>query len=174
MEKIKGMVTQGKVYSNSELAMQLFEKQRFGEKSGEKISYMNEEAFYLFEQKKMDLFDSNFKKLQKDAIVKLFVRGDKRFMVKYEVFCDLRTKGFTPKSALKFGSDFRVYEKGKDIGKAHAKWICFCLSENKQIKPQEFSAQNRVAHSTNKKLLLAIVDSEDDVSYYECSWRKVT
>ena len=122
----------------------------------------------------MELYDSSFKKMSKEHILKKLIRSDKRFLVKYQVFRDLRRKGYTPKSALKFGSDFRVYEKGKNIGKSHAKWVCFCLSENKHLKLQDFSAQSRVAHSTKKRLLLAVVDSEDDISYYETSWKKIS
>jgi tRNA-intron endonuclease len=36
----------------------------------------------------------------------------------------------------------------------------------------DFSAKNRVAHSTNKTLLIAIVDEESDVSYYEVKWTR--
>jgi len=37
---------------------------------------------------------------------------------------------------------------------------------------QDFSAKNRVAHSTKKNLLIGIVDEENDVTYYEISWVK--
>jgi len=36
----------------------------------------------------------------------------------------------------------------------------------------EYAAKNRVAHSTRKRLLLAVVDDEGDVSYWESSWVK--
>jgi tRNA-intron endonuclease len=36
----------------------------------------------------------------------------------------------------------------------------------------DFSAKNRIAHSTKKNLLIAIVDEEGDVSYYEVSWKR--
>jgi len=36
----------------------------------------------------------------------------------------------------------------------------------------EFSAKNRVAHSTRKRLLIAIVDEEGDVTYYEIKWTR--
>ena len=70
------------------------------------------------------------------------------------------------KTALKFGAEFRVYEKRKN----HSKWILFPVSENKSITWQDFSAKNRVAHSTKKNLLIAIVDEETKVSYYEIRW----
>ncbi|MBI4143528.1 tRNA-intron lyase, partial [Candidatus Woesearchaeota archaeon] len=34
----------------------------------------------------------------------------------------------------------------------------------------EFAAKNRVAHSTKKRLLMAIVDAENDVTFYEIRW----
>ena len=82
----------------------------------------------------------------------------------------MRNRGYIVKTALKFGADFRVYDKGKKPGKTHAKWVVFVDHESKKINWNEFSAKNRVAHSTKKKLLLAIVDEESSVSYYEVSW----
>ena len=73
---------------------------------------------------------------------------------------------------MKFGADFRVYDKGKRQGNAHAKWIVFVDSETNKLTWHEFSAKNRVAHSTKKSLLLAIVDEEGSVSYYEINWIK--
>jgi tRNA-intron endonuclease len=173
MEKIKGILIQGKVSSNSQEAVALFDKQRFGEKQGEKIVYMNEEAYFLIEEDKINIYNSSLKKIEKDKVLNSFTKTDKKFLIKYQVFCDLRKKGFTPKSALKFGSDYRIYEKGKNISKNHSEWICFVVSENEKLSMQEFTSKNRVAHSTKKKLLLAIVDCENDVSYYESSWKKI-
>ena len=36
----------------------------------------------------------------------------------------------------------------------------------------EFAAKNRVAHSTRKRLLLAIVDAEGQVTHYEVAWKR--
>ncbi len=170
---IKSYFSSGGIFSNDSLAFSLFEKERFGEKSGEKIVYSFVEAVFLVESKKMDLFDLREKEIDLNSLIKKIERKDKNFLVKYIVFKDLRKKGNIVKSALKFGADFRVYAKGKSIGKDHARWILFCISEHDKISMQEFSAKNRVAHSTNKKLLLAIVDDEDDVSYYESGWLKL-
>jgi len=97
---------------------------------------------------------------------------DKKIEIKYIVFKDLRQKGYIPKTALKFGADFRVYDKGAKPGISHAKWIVFVDYESRKISWHEFSAKNRVAHSTKKNLLLAIVDEEGDIIYYEIKWLK--
>ena len=106
-------------------------------------------------------------------LLKKFQRFDKKIQIKYPVFKNLREKGYIVKTALKFGADFRVYDKGIKSGKKHAKWIVFVDHESKKLTWHEFSAKNRVAHSTKKNLLLAIVDEESDITYYEVSWLKL-
>lgn len=173
MSAIKANLISGKISSNSIESFSLFEKERFGERDGEKIIYSLVEAVYLVESKKMDVFDRDDKKIKLKDLIKLFEKKDKRFLIKFLVFRDLRKKGYIIKSALKFGADFRVYEKGSKIGEKHAKWVLFCLSEHDKLSMYDFSSKNRVAHSTNKKLLIAIVDDENDVSYYEAGWLRL-
>lgn len=173
MEKIRSVFISEKIFSNSKEAFNLFESQRFGERTGEKIFYTLQEALFLVETKKMEITDSKDKKIKEKELFKKFEKIDKKFKTKYLVFRDLRQKGLIVKTALKFGAEFRVYEKGKNIGVDHAKWILFPVSQNEQLTWQDFSAKNRIAHSTNKKLLIAVVDEENEVSYYEVNWLKI-
>ena len=115
---------------------------------------------------------SGKKELIKKELIKKLQSIDKKFQIKYSVFKDLRDRGYIVKTALKFGAEFRVYQKGAKPGKEHAKWIVFTDHESNKMTWHDFSAKNRVAHSTKKKLLLAIVDEEGDVSYYEVAWIK--
>ena len=170
MKKIKATLIAERVTSNTVEAQSLFATSRFGEKSGEKILYSLPEALFLIEDKKMEIIDSRNKLLTQKEILQKFERIDKKFETKYFVFRDLREKGYIVKTALKFGAEFRVYKKGEKINENHSKWILFPVSENKQMTWQDFSAKNRVAHSTKKNLLIAIVDEEGDVSYYEIKW----
>lgn len=173
MEKIKAVLMSEKVFTTSPEAFSLFESQRFGEKSGEKIFYTFQETLFLMENKKLDIYDSKDKKITEKDLMKKFEKLDKKFKIKYLVFRDLRQKGYIVKTALKFGAEFRVYEKGKKLGEDHSKWILFPVSETQQMTWQDFSAKNRVAHSTNKKLLIGVVDDENRVSYYEVNWARI-
>ena len=172
MEKIQAHLIGEVILSNSSEANSLHEKSCFGEPRSGKIQYTLSEALYLIEKSKLEIFNSQGKKIPEKEITKKFQRIDKKFQIKYSVFRDLREKGYVVKTALKFGADFRVYEKGQKPGEEHAKWIVFVDHESRKISWNEFSARNRVAHSTKKNLLLAIVDEEGDVSYYEVSWIK--
>ena len=169
MEKIQAHMTGEMIFSNASEAHALYKKSCFGEPKEGNIQYSLSEALFLVEKDKIEISSRN-KKIPKKELLNKFQRIDKKIQIKYPVFKDLREKGYIVKTALKFGADFRVYDKGKHPGKAHAKWIVFVEHESKKIAWNEFSAKNRIAHSTKKKLLLAIVDEEGDISYYEVSW----
>lgn len=169
MEKIQAHITGEIIFSNTSEAHSLHKKSSFGEPVEDRIQYSLPEVLYLVERKKMELFSRSKKIPEKDLIKKLH-RIDKKIQIKYAVFKDLRERGYIVKTALKFGAEFRVYDKGSKPGKKHAKWIVFTDHESRKLTWHEFSAKNRVAHSTKKNLLLAILDEEGDITYYEVKW----
>ena len=171
MEKIKAYIQGEVIFSNNSEAYSLFEKSHFGEIREDQVQYSLTEALYLVNQEKMEIFQGN-KKISKKEFKEKCIKLDKKTQIKYPVFKDLREKGYIVKSALKFGADFRVYEKGANCGEGHSKWIVFVDHESKRLTWHDFSAKNRIAHSTKKNLLLAIVDEEGDVTYYEVKWIK--
>jgi len=171
MNKIVAHISGSVIASNSNEAHSLQDKSHFGEPSGEKVVYSPTEALYLAEKGKMEIHFKG-KRIPQKNLMEKFRKMDKKMDIKYAVFRDLRQKGYIVKTALKFGAEFRVYEKGMSPKQVHAKWIVFTGSESEKLTWHEFVAENRVAHSTKKKLLLAIVDSENDIIYYEVSWIK--
>lgn len=168
---IQAQFAADKIFSNSEEAFSLYDKSRLGEKKRSKIEYSFSETLFLLHENKLKLFQNN-KEITFDAFLKKTKRLDKRIQIKFPVFLDLRKKGYIVKTALKFGADFRVYKKGIKPGQDHALWILFPVKESEAHTWYDFAAKNRVSHSTKKKLLLAIVDDEEDVTYYEVSWLK--
>ncbi len=169
---IKSYFIGEKIVSTSSEAFSLYEKSLFGEKVGSKIEYSGFEAIYLAMRGKMEIYSGN-KIVEEDFLIKKVKRRDKRIETKLVVFSDLRKKGYIVKTALKFGAEFRVYEKGVKPGEDHAKWIVYSVRENEQMNWHDFAAKSRVAHSTRKKLLLGVVDEESDVTYYEVAWMRV-
>ncbi len=168
---IQAQLSGTKITSNQTSAFSLFEKSRFGEKKPNKIEYSPLEALFLVQQNKLQVI-SNKKTITFDSLLTKLKRKDKALETKFPVFSHLRRKGYVVKTALKFGADFRVYKKGIKPGQDHALWLVFAVKESQKISWQEFSAKNRVAHSTKKKLLLGIVDDEDSVTFYEINWMK--
>ncbi|MEK6896133.1 MAG: tRNA-intron lyase [Nanoarchaeota archaeon] len=166
---IQAQLSDDTITSASEEAFSLYEKSRWGEKKRSHIEYSSVEALALMQGNKLALFQQS-KSIDIQALLKKIKHRDKNIETKLAVFADLRKKGYIVKTALKFGSEFRVYEKGVKPSQGHASWLLFPLREHETLTWYDFAAKNRVATSTNKKLLLAIVDDEGDVTYYVCQW----
>jgi len=166
---IQAHLTGEKISSNSVEAFSLYEKSRFGEKKEGRIEYSPIESLFLLSEKKLSIL-SGKKTLKEEELLKKLKKFDKKIETKLVAFKDLRKKGYILKTALKYGADFRVYEKGIRPGEDHARWVLFVAKETEPLSWHDFAGKNRIAHSIKKNLLIAIVDEEGDVSYYECRW----
>ncbi len=155
--------------SKDKKAFDLYGKGRFGQIVGGKVYYSLVEAAYLLEKKKINIYDGK-KKIDFDTFISKARKLESNFWVRFCVFRDIRDRGYIVKTALKFGADFRIYDRGIKPGEAHARWILFPVYESSTMTWHEFAAKNRVAHSTKKKLLIGIVDDEGSVTYYEVNW----
>jgi len=173
LEKIKALLARERVLAeDSGSAHELYDQSRFGEPKDGKINYSLVEALYLLEKGKMDIYDEKNQKVTFDDFVKLARKVEPNFWIRYAAYKDMRSRGYIVKTALKFGADFRIYDRGIKPGEDHAKWIMYPVHEGSTLTWYEFSAKNRVAHSTRKRLLLAVVDNESDVVYYEIRWTR--
>lgn len=173
IKKFKAVFSKERVMAEkSNEAVDFYNKSRYGEYVEDKIQYSLVEALHLMERKRLILKDGKNKTIKIEKFRKQCEKLEENFWIRYSVFRDLRKRGYIVKTALKFGADFRVYDKGVKPGEDHAKWIVYPLHETEPLTLYEFSAKNRVAHSTRKTLLLAVVDDEGDVSYWNSSWVK--
>ncbi len=168
---IRAFYTAESIRSTSPEAFTLYEKSSFGEKKAGSIEYAPIEALFLASEGKLSLMKGE-KKLSLEAILTLFRKHDKKIATKLVVYTALRNRGYIVKTALKFGAEFRVYERGVKPGENHARWILSVAREHDALNWHEFAAKNRVAHAARKYLLLAIVDDEGDVSFYEVAWTR--
>lgn len=161
------------ITESSDAARELYNQSRYGmllEDGRVQLSLL--EAFYLIEKQKLLILDGKNKEINKESFIKKATKLEPNFWIRYCVFKDIRNRGYIIKTALKFGADFRVYERGVKPGEDHAKWIIFSVHEGETLTWYEFAAKNRVAHSTKKRLMIAVVDDEGDVSYWEVRWIK--
>lgn len=160
------------ITEDSDAARELFNQGNYGNLVGGKVQLSHIEAAYLLEKDRLLLQDGRGKAVGLEMFLKKAQKLDPNFWVKYCVFKDIRNRGYIIKTALKFGADFRVYDRGVKPGEDHAKWIVYPVHENSTLTWHDFSAKNRVAHSTKKRLLIGIVDDEGDVTYYQVSWMR--
>ncbi|MFT7615367.1 MAG: tRNA-intron endonuclease [Candidatus Woesearchaeota archaeon] len=165
--------SKGEVFAQDDVARDLLNTSCFGSKETKgTVKFSLVECLYLVSQERMIVVDGRKKELSYSDLLTKFSKKDKNISIRSVVFASLRERGYVVKTALKFGGDFRVYPRGKKPGDAHAPWVVVCVKEDTNLDWKDFSGKNRVAHSTRKKLLMAVVDDENDVTYFECGWIK--
>jgi len=171
-EPVKAYFSKERVLTeSSDSARELYNQSRYGtllEDGRVQLSLI--EALYLVDKKKLLAYDSKNKEINSESLLKKSQKTEPNFWIRYCVYKDIRNRGYIIKTALKFGADFRIYDRGVKPGEDHARWVVFPVHESSALTWYEFAAKNRVAHSTKKRLLIGIVDSEQDVTFYECRW----
>ena len=171
-EPVKAYFSKERVLTeSSDNGRELYNQSRYGDLLDDgRVQLSLIEALYLLDKKKLILYDGKNKDIGFDFLLKKAQKSESNFWTRYSVYKDIRNRGYIIKTALKFGADFRIYDRGVKPGEDHARWVVFPVSESSYLTWYEFSAKNRVAHSTKKRLLIGCVDNEGDVTYWEVRW----
>jgi tRNA-intron endonuclease, archaea type len=111
-EKVKAIFARERVITEpSDEARNFYAKSSFGtviENGKVQLSLL--EALYLLEKGKLEIAEGK-KKIGVESLVKLARKVEPNFWIRYCVFKDMRNRGYIIKTALKFGADFRVYDR---------------------------------------------------------------
>ncbi|WP_042698763.1 tRNA-intron lyase [Thermococcus sp. PK] len=163
LSEFKFYLSGDRVFSTMESAInKLYNKRHYGEVVNGKLFLSLIEAAYLLDKGWIKVFDGE-KELSVQELFEIGRKKDEHFDLKFLVYKNLRNRGYTVKTALKYGSHFRVYRKGME---EHADWLIWVVSENQKMYPNDLTARVRVAHGVRKKMVLAVVDEDNDVVYY--------
>ena len=157
--------------------MAVFSEKFFGKWiEEEKTKYLQlslEEGMILLERELIDI-NVKGKPIDVKKFYALCFKTDKEFPQKYTVYNNLRNRGFIVKSGFKFGTHFRVYDRGVNPYKSgsketkeHTKYNVHSVPENHTMSYQEWSRYVRLSQNIRAKALLGVVDEEGDVTYYD-------
>jgi len=138
----------------------------FGEKKSEGLVLSLYEAAYLLERGKITVYKGD-KELTLEDFFKEAEKEEPEFYIRYAVFRDIRDRGYVIKTGFKFGTHFRVYPRGKKPGEAHTEFTVQVMPEEKRLEITDISRMVRLARAIRTKLVLAVVDSENEIVYYE-------
>jgi len=123
------------------------------------------EAAYLVESERLEVL-SDSKTMSAGDLIKVAHRLSEGFEVRYLVYRELRQRGYI----VKFGQsplDFRVFPRGGSPNKTPSKWWVAAISERSTFDLGKLLDNLDRTVDVRKKLLLAVVDEESDVTYYE-------
>src|SRR3990172_13080952 len=160
-------------------AVALYDESGYGkplpEEKPDRIELELVEAVYLVEKEKLKIFvkeDGKKKKLEFKDLMEIGTKNVNQFHPQYIVFRDLRERGYLVKTGFKFGSHFRVYERGVKLKRGqkaaheHTKFVVHCVPEESAFSLPEMSRAVRLAHNIRATFVWAVCDRENKVTFY--------
>jgi len=162
-DEIIGRLIGDKISLGQEALSDLYEQGYFGRPKGKGLELSLVEAAYLLDRSRISVL-SDEKELDFPAFFQAASSLEKGFEFRYVVYKDLRERGYYVQPGR---PDFRVYPRGGHPGKSPAEFYVLVISERMPLPLQEIVQPARVAGQMRKKLMLAIVDEESDITFYE-------
>ncbi|HUS76701.1 MAG TPA: tRNA-intron lyase [Methanothrix sp.] len=162
-EVIVGRLIGDKISLGQQAISDLYEQGYFGRPKGKGLELSLVEAAYLLDRSRIKVLLEG-KELDFRAFFQAASSLEKGFEFRYVVYKDLRERGYYVQPGR---PDFRVYPRGGHPGKSPAEFYVLVISERMPLPLQEIMQPVRVAGQMRKKLMLAIVDEESDITFYE-------
>ena len=123
------------------------------------------EAALLAESERLQVVFEG-KTLSVPELIRKGVSLRQEFMTKYLVYRDLRQRGYIVK--LDGGDfDFRIFPRGGLPSNTQTKAWVLAVSERSEFNMAFMISQAEISERTRKELLLAVVDEEGDLTYYQ-------
>jgi tRNA-intron endonuclease, archaea type len=138
--------------------LQLYEQSGYGRPVGDGLSLVPVEALYLVHRGRLELPGESFESLLAEFTV------DPHFLRTYLVYRDLRERGYVVQTGP---HDFRVFRRGQRPGSGQSQYMVRVLSERDPIAFDQVIAEATSTAQMRKSHLLAAVDDEDELTYYE-------
>jgi tRNA-intron endonuclease len=142
----------------------LYEQGGFGRKEGKSLRLAPQEAIYLLQRGKIEIEGFDL-----DQFLAAFA-GQPNVVRSFLVYRDIRERGY----AVQTGPhDFRVFRRGQRPGKGESLYLVRVVSERDPIRFNELIKEVTTAHNVRKQYVLAVVDDEDELTYYEIKIQKL-
>ncbi|HDM22922.1 MAG: tRNA-intron lyase [Methanomicrobia archaeon] len=153
---ITGKLLENRVVIEDKKSIDKLRNKAYGTLEDNKLYLGLIEALYLIEKEKLELSEG--------MDILEAARKEREFDIKFLVYKDLRERGLIVKTGFKYGTHFRVYRGSLE---EHAEYLVHVMDEKDKFKGYDLIRTARMANTVNKKMILAFVDMENDITYIE-------
>ena len=171
-ETFKGNFLNGKIFISPPNSTNLYEKGYYGTLDDKNDLYLEPvEALLLIERKRLELYDQESQLMTAKRLIEIFIKDspNSKFWTNYLVYKDLRNRGYIVKKGMSLETAFRVYKRGAKIGEDTSKILVSVITEGTPISLTNLDEIVTSSKSVRKNLVLAVVDRQGEVTYYNCS-----
>ncbi|AKB85575.1 tRNA-intron lyase [Methanococcoides methylutens] len=160
---MKAEIINDRVLAEKKAVNELYNTGYYGRPKSKGLELTLIEAAYLAYRGKIDV-EHNGNVLDFPGFFKIASTLHPSFELKYIVYKDLRERGFYVQPGV---TDFRVYPRGSHPGKGAAKQFVYVRSERVPMPLKDLLRSLNAAENVRKQMILAIVDEESDITFYE-------
>lgn len=160
---LSGKLTENEVMLGKQAIEELYNTSFYGRPRGDKLEVSLPESAYLIYLGKITV-EVGEKELD---FKQFFLKASnilKNFELLYIVYKDLRERGYYVQPGV---TGFRVYPRGGHPGKTPAEFFVLVTSERVPLLLSDLKKHLETVENLKKRLVLAIVDEESDITYYE-------
>lgn len=163
MNLLRTQLKGDRVLAGKEAVTELYKTGYFGRLKGDGLELSLVEAAFLLSRGKLEIELEgtllDFRTFFEQASLR-----QPNFELKYIVYKDLKERGYyVQPSAV----DFRVYPRGSHPGKSAAKIFVHVQSERQLLPVKLLQDSVDSAENVHKQFILAVVDEESDLTFYE-------
>lgn len=163
MNLLKTQLKGDRVLAGKEAVTELYKTGYFGRPKSDGLELSLVEAAFLLSRGKLEI-ELEGTLLDFKAFFEQASLRQPNFELKYIVYKDLKERGYyVQPSAV----DFRVYPRGSHPGKSSAKIFVHVLSERQLLPVKLLQESVASAENVHKQFILAVVDEESDLTFYE-------
>lgn len=129
---------------------EIFERYFYGSEKGEIVTLSLIESLYLLDMGKLRLVNAD-----RERLVRKAREVERNFDRRYEVYRDLKERGFVVKTGFKFGSEFRVYRKVMSVDDLPHSEYLVDIADSREIRLNDLARAVRLAQNVRKKMVFA-------------------
>ncbi len=172
---LEGELIENRVIIWGKESFELYDENGYGKPLEDRLELALVEAGFLLKKDKIKIqtkINEKKKNINFEEFYRLASEREPEFHQKFVVYSDLRERGYLVKTGFKFGAHFRVYERGVKLKRGpkaaheHTKFVVHSIKEEDRFSYPELSRAARLAQNIRAKMVWAVVDSENDVTYY--------
>jgi tRNA-intron endonuclease len=142
----------------------LYEQNGYGRLEPDGLKLSHQEALFLLHRQKIDVTGYTF-----DTLFSEFA-DQPGFLRSFLVYRDLRERGYVVQAGP---HDFRVFRRGEKPGTSESLYLVRVLSERDPISFVTLIEEVVASRNMRKQYVLAVVDDEEELTYYEIKLQKL-
>ena len=142
----------------------LYEQSGYGRPDKEGLKLAPQETLYLIHRQKIEVEGYTFDTLRAEFA------DERNFLRTFLVYRDLRERGYVVQTGP---HDYRVFRRGEKPGTGESLYSVRVLSERDPVRFATLIEEVVAAKNMRKQYVLAVVDDEDELTYYEIKFQKL-